>query len=309
MYTIIGSDGKEYGPVSPEQIRTWLTQGRANLDNMAKSVGSGSWRKLRDLPEFADLATEPPVVEPPASTFREEVAPVKKKFGCGSCLLVCVGAFAVVMVVGLLTTLSSTKETLPTPSAPQPQPTSVPQIWRGKGQDLSISIKYAKTYDGRIVVSGTTNLPAKAALMISLTPKAPGQNPMQTQTVVRSDGTYVSEAFGPSSGVPEGRYIADVTLPIAHTQPESVRALIGDKGQNLKGPLVKDFSIWGNVASVEIEVVVGSPLAAPSTQWKLLDNDATRQLKADADQQAQQNSRPSSAPANGITRENTRSWL
>jgi archaellum component FlaF (FlaF/FlaG flagellin family) len=182
-------------------------------------------------------------------------------------------------------------------------------VWRGNGQDLSISIRYIKNADGRIVVTGSTNLPGKAALMISLTPKASGRNPMQTQTEVLPDGTYVSEAFGPSSGVPDGQYTIDVTLPIAKTQPESVRTLIGDKGQNLKGPLVKDFSIWGNVARVEEDIIVGTPTGALTTQWKLLDNEATRQVKANADEQAQQISRPSPAATNGITRENTRSWL
>ena len=32
MYTIIGGDGKEYGPVTAEQIRSWIAAGRANLE-------------------------------------------------------------------------------------------------------------------------------------------------------------------------------------------------------------------------------------------------------------------------------------
>ncbi len=30
MYKIIGADGKEYGPVTSEQVRQWITEGRAN---------------------------------------------------------------------------------------------------------------------------------------------------------------------------------------------------------------------------------------------------------------------------------------
>lgn len=52
MFTIIGGDGKEYGPVSTEQIRAWLAAGRANLDTKAKAVGTEEWRRLGDFADF-----------------------------------------------------------------------------------------------------------------------------------------------------------------------------------------------------------------------------------------------------------------
>jgi hypothetical protein len=52
MFTIIGGDGKEYGPVTTEQVRAWLSGGRANLDTKAKAVGSSEWQRLGDFPEF-----------------------------------------------------------------------------------------------------------------------------------------------------------------------------------------------------------------------------------------------------------------
>ncbi len=65
MFTIIGGDGKEYGPATVEQIRGWIAAGRANLDTKAKAVGSDEWRRLGDFAEFS--ATEsvlPPVSYP-----------------------------------------------------------------------------------------------------------------------------------------------------------------------------------------------------------------------------------------------------
>lgn len=53
MFTIIGGDGKEYGPVSAAQIRSWIAAGRANLDTQAKAVGTDEWRRLGDFAEFA----------------------------------------------------------------------------------------------------------------------------------------------------------------------------------------------------------------------------------------------------------------
>ena len=63
MFIIIGGDGKEYGPVTVEQIRAWLAGGRANLDTKAKAVGTDEWRRLGDFAEFASggIAAPPPV--------------------------------------------------------------------------------------------------------------------------------------------------------------------------------------------------------------------------------------------------------
>lgn len=69
MFTIIGGDGKEYGPATIEQIRAWITAGRANLDTKARAVGSDEWRRLGDYPEFSSDAGAPPVMA-------SDVAPV-----------------------------------------------------------------------------------------------------------------------------------------------------------------------------------------------------------------------------------------
>ncbi|MFA5057802.1 MAG: DUF4339 domain-containing protein [Opitutaceae bacterium] len=64
MFTIIGADGKEYGPVSVEQVKTWMAAGRANGQTKAKREGSAEWKPLAEHPEFAgDSAGTPP---PPA---------------------------------------------------------------------------------------------------------------------------------------------------------------------------------------------------------------------------------------------------
>src|SRR5476649_293460 len=62
MFTIIGGDGKEYGPVTVEQIRTWITSGRANLDTQAKALGTDEWRRVGDFAEFSSPASAPPVL-------------------------------------------------------------------------------------------------------------------------------------------------------------------------------------------------------------------------------------------------------
>lgn len=63
MFIIIGGDGKEYGPATVDQVRSWLKAGRANLDTKAKALGSDEWRRLGDYVEFAGPAATPPVLD------------------------------------------------------------------------------------------------------------------------------------------------------------------------------------------------------------------------------------------------------
>lgn len=62
MFTILGGDGKEYGPATAAQIRGWIEAGRANLDTKAKTIGSDEWRRLGDFPEFGTAAEVPPTL-------------------------------------------------------------------------------------------------------------------------------------------------------------------------------------------------------------------------------------------------------
>jgi hypothetical protein len=59
MYTIIGGDGKEYGPVTADQVRSWIAGGRANLDTKVKAAGSDEWRRVADVPEITGAGGTP----------------------------------------------------------------------------------------------------------------------------------------------------------------------------------------------------------------------------------------------------------
>ena len=54
-YTLIGSDQKQYGPVTGEQLRQWIKDGRVNQQSQVKAEDDAEWRPLSAFPEFADL--------------------------------------------------------------------------------------------------------------------------------------------------------------------------------------------------------------------------------------------------------------
>lgn len=52
-YIIIGGDNKEYGPVSEDDIRLWINEGRLNAASRVKAESDAEFRALAQFPEFA----------------------------------------------------------------------------------------------------------------------------------------------------------------------------------------------------------------------------------------------------------------
>ena len=69
MYKIIGTDGRQYGPVNTEQIRRWLAENRLHAQTLVQSEGASDWKPLGSLAEFAaDLnAVPPPIIPAPGA--------------------------------------------------------------------------------------------------------------------------------------------------------------------------------------------------------------------------------------------------
>jgi hypothetical protein len=69
MFKIIGGDRKEYGPVTTEEVRRWIAEGRLNGQSMAQAEGRTDWQPLSAFAEFGDalrLQTNP-VLAPTAT--------------------------------------------------------------------------------------------------------------------------------------------------------------------------------------------------------------------------------------------------
>jgi len=64
MYKIIGADGKEYGPVSVDQLREWMRQGRVGLQTQVRPEAGGDWRSLSACSELNPSTALPPLPPP-----------------------------------------------------------------------------------------------------------------------------------------------------------------------------------------------------------------------------------------------------
>jgi len=52
MYKIIGADGKPYGPISLEQMRQWIAEGRVNARTRVQEAGAADWKTAAEFPEL-----------------------------------------------------------------------------------------------------------------------------------------------------------------------------------------------------------------------------------------------------------------
>jgi hypothetical protein len=60
MYSIIGGDGKTYGPVPPAEIERWIREGRADGKTKVKKEGEAEWRELGTIEDFYPKAASTP---------------------------------------------------------------------------------------------------------------------------------------------------------------------------------------------------------------------------------------------------------
>jgi hypothetical protein len=70
MFKIIGADQKEYGPITADQLRQWIAEGRVNTFTKVQPEGATEWKTMGDLPEFAAVLPRPiptlPAIHPGA---------------------------------------------------------------------------------------------------------------------------------------------------------------------------------------------------------------------------------------------------
>lgn len=157
------------------------------------------------------------------------------------------------------TPTSSAPATVP-PSSNTNQPARTPL-----NGDVTIKVNVTELPDRRVRLYGTTNLPTDTNLLLSVKERAQGGFYGQSKCCIAADGSFDSETFGPRGGLNDGVYVAGVVMPIPRVQPDNVKKLIGENGERLSGPLVKNGS-FGVTVSAEKEFTIGGAQAAQAQQ-------------------------------------------
>src|SRR4051812_46723989 len=92
MYRIIGGDQKEYGPVSADEVRRWITERRLHATSLVKADGTADWKPLSVFPEFSStLASMASPVPFPAAAPAALSRPPGNSMATTGLVLSCVG--------------------------------------------------------------------------------------------------------------------------------------------------------------------------------------------------------------------------
>jgi hypothetical protein len=111
MYKIIGADQKEYGPVSAEQMRQWILEGRINGQTPVQASGDAAWKPLSLFAEFSAILPAVPAGAPAPPSFAgavvqgvdDQAAALSKVSAPAICLIVTGGltvAFWLLSIIG-----------------------------------------------------------------------------------------------------------------------------------------------------------------------------------------------------------------
>jgi hypothetical protein len=110
-----------------------------------------------------------------------------------------------------------------------------------------------------------SNLPDDSELLLTLSRRQANYSGQTKATVVR--GIFSAGPFGAhGSLLPPGDYEIEVVFPLAFTQPSSVRQVVGQNNEKLKGRLVEKGSL-GVIAKQVTRVNIGGA-ASPEADKK-----------------------------------------
>jgi hypothetical protein len=109
MYKIIGADQKEYGPVSAEQMRQWILEGRINGQTPVQASGDSAWKPLSLFAEFSAILPAMPAAPAPPSFagavvqgMDGQAAALSKVSAPAICLIVTGGLTVGISILGLI---------------------------------------------------------------------------------------------------------------------------------------------------------------------------------------------------------------
>jgi len=99
----------QYGPVTAQDLRRWISDGRADANTQAQLVGTDEWKPLRDFPEFAgifkSIPTFLPINQPPLSAPEPKAEALRQVNGPANGLVAVAVVNIMLAVLGLITDL------------------------------------------------------------------------------------------------------------------------------------------------------------------------------------------------------------
>lgn len=152
---------------------------------------------------------------------------------------------------------SDSQASIPSDATP---PASTPELHDAKPQEITVSIQVTHEIqaNNQVRIVGQSNLPPNTEFTISIQDVLT-KDLWQGRAAVVTNGKVQSELFGGEKGLKDGDYDVSVTMIAPRMQPESVKKLIGEKGEKLAGPMVSAGTDLEANVKLEMRMGIGGP--------------------------------------------------
>jgi len=152
------------------------------------------------------------------------------------------------------------KSTLLGETYPIPESMKLLPPEQGKELYVDFTVDAIFTDEKFIICTGTSTLPKKTQLMITLH-SYDRKYHAQSKATVEENGQFRSEQFSDSKNPPEnemlsGNYSVEIVVPIASVQPDEVKTAFGNKGRNLSGDYVNEDSVFGKTIRYKKDIAI-----------------------------------------------------
>jgi hypothetical protein len=104
MYRLIGGDGREYGPVTLDQLKVWVSESRVNVQTRVLAPGHDSWKPAAEIPEvaaFFNVAAAPGDIPPLHSARPAAPSPQPQRLAVTSLVLGLLALLCIGPITGL----------------------------------------------------------------------------------------------------------------------------------------------------------------------------------------------------------------
>lgn len=163
------------------------------------------------------------------------------------------GIIAIAWVAFFALGLSGNKSKTTQPSSSTVVESSVQQESNADTFDVTLDVApNVNADDGSVLFSVSTNLPENTELMVTV--KNEEGYTAQDKAVVLSNGVANTAEFSNQGEALSGKYIVTISMSLPELQDESVRKVIGEKGEKISGEYVEHSDLGdANIVSADFE--------------------------------------------------------
>jgi hypothetical protein len=169
MYRIKGSDQKEYGPISADQIRQWVAENRLNRDSLAASETDPAWKPLGQFAEFADVFPAPPSALAGGPFVGDPRPRALKALNGPGITLIVLGSLGILVALASIPINLMNRQPIPLPQIPDPQMRQMLEMWMQFAKKFGVVSNVISIFWNAVILLGAVKMRKLEARGLAMT--------------------------------------------------------------------------------------------------------------------------------------------